>query len=154
MSHLSSLCSLFSPPFNCSYDIIHLALLLSLTCVSLSHQVSVEWCYSVCCPLFSVLSNPSWSRRMAILPESDSARGFFLLKGSCSFPQSPQARSGREIGLKTSFGAICWFPELGYCFWISTIWMNWIILKLINWISLDYDYNELNSNWLELDYII
>jgi len=24
--------------------------------------------------------------------------------------QSPQARSGREIGLKTSFGAICWFP--------------------------------------------
>jgi len=32
--------------------------------------------------------------------------------------------------------------------------MNLIILKLINWISLDYDYNELNSNWLELDYII
>jgi len=32
--------------------------------------------------------------------------------------------------------------------------MNWIILKLINWISLDYDYDELNSNWLELDYII
>ena len=31
--------------------------------------------------------------------------------------------------------------------------MNWIILKLINWIPLDYDYNELNSNWLELDYI-
>jgi len=27
-------------------------------------------------------------------------------------------------------------------------------LKLINWISWDYDYNELNSNWLELDYII
>jgi len=27
-------------------------------------------------------------------------------------------------------------------------------LKLINWISLDYDYNELNSNWLELDHII
>ena len=33
-----------------------------------------------------------------------------LLKGSRSFPQSPQARSGQEIGLKTSFGAICWFP--------------------------------------------
>ena len=33
-------------------------------------------------------------------------------------------------------------------------WMNWIILKLINWISLDYDYNELNSNLLELDHII
>jgi len=32
--------------------------------------------------------------------------------------------------------------------------MNLIILKLINWISLDYDYNKLNSNWLELDYII
>jgi len=32
--------------------------------------------------------------------------------------------------------------------------MNWIILKLINWISLVYDYNEFNSNWLELDYII
>ena len=32
--------------------------------------------------------------------------------------------------------------------------MNWIIFKLINWISLDYDYNELNSNWLELDDII
>jgi len=32
--------------------------------------------------------------------------------------------------------------------------MNWIILKLINWISLDYDYNELNPNMLELDYII
>jgi len=27
-------------------------------------------------------------------------------------------------------------------------------LKLIDWISLDYDYNELNSNWLELDHII
>jgi len=47
---------------------------------------------------------------MATLPESGSARGFFLLKGSRSFPQSPQARSGREIGLKTSFGATCWFP--------------------------------------------
>jgi len=32
--------------------------------------------------------------------------------------------------------------------------MNLIILKLINWISLDYDYIELNSNWLELDHII
>jgi len=32
--------------------------------------------------------------------------------------------------------------------------MNLIILKLINWILLDYDYNELNSNWLELDYTI
>jgi len=32
--------------------------------------------------------------------------------------------------------------------------MNWIILKLIDWISFDYDYNELNSNWLELDHII
>jgi len=38
--------------------------------------------------------------------------------------------------------------------WIGYIWMNWIFLKLINWISLDYDYNELTSNWLELDYII
>jgi len=28
------------------------------------------------------------------------------------------------------------------------------ILNLINWIWLDYDYNELNSNWLELDCII
>ena len=32
--------------------------------------------------------------------------------------------------------------------------MNLIILKLIDLIWLDYDYNELNSNWLELDYII
>jgi len=32
--------------------------------------------------------------------------------------------------------------------------MNLIILKLINRILLDYDYNELNSYWLELDYII
>ena len=40
------------------------------------------------------------------------------------------------------------------------LFLNWLYmneldyLKLINWISLDYDYNELNSNWLELDYII
>ena len=38
-----------------------------------------------------------WSRRMATLPESGSARGFFMLKGICSFPQSPQA--------------LCWFPQ-------------------------------------------
>ena len=61
---------------------------------------------------------------MATLPESGSARDFFLLKGSRSIPQSRQARSGREIG-----------PSVG-------------------WISLDYDYNELNSKWLELDCII
>ena len=64
----------------------------------------------VCCPLFSVLSNPSWSRQMATLPEPGSARGFFLLKGSRSSPQSPHARSGREIGQNRSFVAICWFP--------------------------------------------
>jgi len=33
-------------------------------------------------PLVSVLSSPSWSRQMAALPESGSAKGFFLLKGS------------------------------------------------------------------------
>jgi len=55
-------------------------------------------------------ASPSWLKRIATLPESGSARGFFLLKGSRSFPQSAQARSGRDIGLKTSFGAICWFP--------------------------------------------
>ena len=29
---------------------------------------------------------------------------------------TPQARSGREIGLRRSFRAICWFPKLGNCF--------------------------------------
>jgi len=52
-------------------------------------------CYSVCCPLFSVHSNPSWMRWMATLPESGSARGFLLLEGSRSSPQSPHACSGR-----------------------------------------------------------
>jgi len=94
----------------------HVTLLWSLTCVFLFQQVSFEWCYSVCCPLFSVFSNPSWWRRMATLPESGSDGGFFLLKGSCSSPQSPRARSGWEIGPKTIFGAICWFPLMGNCF--------------------------------------
>ena len=43
--------------------------------------------YDYCVVLPSL--DPSWSRRMATLPES---------------------RSGREIGPKKSFGAICWFP--------------------------------------------
>ena len=61
---------------------VRITLLLSLACVSLSQQVSLVWCNGVCCPLFPVLSNPSWLRQMAALPQSGSARGFFLLKGS------------------------------------------------------------------------
>ena len=83
----------FSPFYFLIWHYVHLALLVSLTCVSLSQKVSFEWCYSVCCPLFSVLSNHSWSRRMATHPESGSARGFFLLKGSRFIPQSPHAHS-------------------------------------------------------------
>jgi len=58
------------------------------------------------CSLFSVLSNPSWSKWMATLPDSGSAKGFFLLKGSRFSLQSPQASSRWEIGPKRSFGAI------------------------------------------------
>jgi len=46
-----------------------------------------------------VLSNTSWSRRMAALPESGSDGVVSLHSHACS---------GREIGLKRSFGAICW----------------------------------------------
>ena len=91
--HLSSLCSLYSP---CTYDIIVVINLCFPEC-----------CYGVCCPLFPVLSTPSWLRQMATLPGSGSDEGFFLLKGSFFFPQSPRARSGREIGSKRSFSAIC-----------------------------------------------
>ena len=55
-------------------------ILLSLTRVSLSQQVSLAWCHDDCCSLFPVLSSPSWLLQMAALPESGS--GFFLLKGS------------------------------------------------------------------------
>ena len=78
---------------------VHMTFLLSLPCVSLSQQVSLVWCNGVCGPLFPVLSTPSWSRQMANLPESGSARGFFLLKGSRSSPQSPHACSVWEIGV-------------------------------------------------------
>ena len=100
--------ALFFPPFISSYDIMYI-LLLELTCVSLFQQISFEWCYGVFFPLFSVFSNPSWSRCMATLPESGSARGFFLLKGSRFSPQSPRACSGWGIRPKSHFGAICWF---------------------------------------------
>ena len=36
----------------------------------------------------------------------------------------------------------------------STGKFNIMYKIVIDWISLDYDYNEANSNWLELDYII
>ena len=57
--------------------------LLSLTCVCLCQQVSFEWCYGVCCPLFFCLLSPQ-------LVEADGRPswffrfdwGFFLLKGS------------------------------------------------------------------------
>jgi len=65
-----------------------MTLLLSLTSFSLSQQVSLVWCYGACCPLFSVLSAPSWLRQMAALPGSGSDGGFFLLKGSFFSPQS------------------------------------------------------------------
>jgi len=32
--------------------------------------------------------------------------------------------------------------------------MNWTNMNLINWIWLYYDYNELESSWLEFDCII
>ena len=70
---------------------VHMTSLLSLTCVSLSQQVSLAWCYGACCLLFPVLSAPSWSRQMAALPGSGSDGGFFLLKGSFFSPQSPRA---------------------------------------------------------------
>jgi len=53
-----------------------MTLLLSLTCVSLSQQVSLAGCYGACCPFFSVLSNPSSSRQMAALPGSLPVGGF------------------------------------------------------------------------------
>ena len=66
----------FSPFYFLMWHYVHLALLVSLTCVSLSQKVSFEWCYSVCCPLFSVCSNPTrggWSPLLSlILPEVSS----------------------------------------------------------------------------------
>ena len=35
--------------------------------------------------------------------------------------------------------------------------LNWLYMNELDYLeinSLDYDYNELNSNWLELDHII
>ena len=92
MMHLSSLCSIFF--------CVHITLLLLITCISLSQQVSR--CYDVCCPLFSVLSTPSRSRQMAALPESGSDGGFFLLKEVFSsfflfFPQLPYAHTDRGL---------------------------------------------------------
>ena len=55
---------------------VHMTLLLSLICVSLSQQVSLGWCYGACCFLFLVLSTPCRSRQMAALPDSGSASGF------------------------------------------------------------------------------
>ena len=116
LSHLSTLCSLFPPHLIsqiilCTCDII---VVINL-CFPVPTDIlrMVLWCFF---PIFSVFSNPSWSRRMATLPESGSARGFFLLKESRFSPQSPQACSERGIGLKRSFGAICWFPQLGNYF--------------------------------------
>jgi len=85
-------------------------LLLSLTFVCLSQQVSLAWCHGVCYPLFPVLSAPSRSRQMTTLNGFGSDGGFFLLKGSFFFPQSPCARSGWGFESKRSFGAVCWFP--------------------------------------------
>ena len=71
--------------------------LLSLTCVSLSQQVSLSWCYP----------------QSAQADESDSARGFFLLKGSFHCPQSPYACSGHGnfkdfdfIGIQSDYNGL------------------------------------------------
>ena len=87
---------------------VHVTLLLLLTCVSLSAGISGLVLWSLLSPLFCPL-NPSWSRQMATFPGSGSDGGFFLLKGSFFSPQTPCARSGREIGSKRSFSAICRF---------------------------------------------
>jgi len=37
------------------------------------------------------------------------------------------------------------------------LFLNWLYMNQLDYFeinSFDYDYNELNSNWLELDYII
>jgi len=65
--------------------------------ISYIYSYGVSWCYGACCPLFPVLSAPSWSRQMAALPGSGSHGGFFLLKGSFFFPQSP--RAAQDVGL-------------------------------------------------------
>jgi len=66
---------------------------------------------------------------MAALPESGSARGFFLL------------RTGD------------WIEEKFRCNLLVSLarklFLNWLYMNY----GLDYDYNELNSNLLELDYI-
>ena len=99
-------------------------------------RISFEWCYGVCCPLFSVFSNPSWSRQMATLPESGSARGFFLLKGSRFSPQSPRARSGREICiLLVSLARKCMYVWIG------------LILNLMNWIMITINFTLTGLNW-------
>ena len=102
---------------------IIVTLLWLLTRVSLG---MVLWCFS---PLFSVFSNPSWSRRMATAPESGSARGFFLLKGSRSFLQSLQAISGREIGLKFRYNLLVSFARI--------LFLNWLYMN-------ELDYFEIN----------
>ena len=56
------------------------------------------------------------------------------------------------LSSQTPAGRGGWPPLLNLV--LPEVSLDWIILKLINFISLAYDYNELNSNWLELDYII
>ena len=105
MSHLSSLCSLFSRFYFLIWYYLYLVLLLSLTFVSLSQQVPFEWCLlsHLFCPLKPQLVEADGH-------PFDSARGFFVLKGSRFSPQSLSACSGQETGPKRSFGAICLFP--------------------------------------------
>ena len=96
-------------------------------------------CCGVCCPLFPVLLNPSWSRWMATLPES--ARGFFLLKESFFFPQSPRACSKQGIGIEGRFRCNLLF-SLHYInktefYWIE---LNWIICApaVMSWWKTNY----------------
>jgi len=60
--------------------------LLSLTCFSLSQQVSQVWCYGACWSPFSVLPTPSRLKQMATLPGSDG--GFFLSTVTFLFPRT------------------------------------------------------------------
>jgi len=125
--HLSSLCSL------CTYNVI---VVINL-CFSFSSGINglVLWCF------FPVFSNPSWSRWMATLPESGSARGFFLLKGSFSFHSHLMHTQDKRL---ESVGFLNWgLFLLALYVWIGLIWnlmigfycitSNWILIGL-NWI--------------------
>ena len=111
-----------------------MTLLWLLTRVSLFQQVSFEWCYGVYSPSFLSSQTPAgrggWPPFVSLVLPEVSARLW-----SRSFPQSPQARSGQEIRLKT-------FRCNLLVSLARILFLNWLYMN-------ELDYLEINS----LDFI-